>query len=151
MAHLQGYHRDLCLLSYVFRGTPEVPGLVMGLNPNGECIGRAFFVLEENREATLKYLDEREMINQVYAPSWVNVTFEDGTQSQAYTFVAVLDHAQYVGHLNLDEKVSLVLQGRGKAGTSFEYLENTCLHLRELSIEDSTLEAILSAARSKNT
>ena len=34
---LQGYHRRLCLRSTVYRGTPEQPGVVMGLTPGGNC------------------------------------------------------------------------------------------------------------------
>lgn len=146
LADLGGFHRDLCILSYVFRGTPEVPGLVMGLNPKGRCTGRAFRVRAEFREQTVQYLHEREMINDVYEPSWLNVTLAKGEKVSAYTFVARQNHPQYVGHYSLDQKVKLVLQGVGRGGTSLEYLENTIQHLQELSICDETLEAILAAA-----
>ncbi|SCA58322.1 Transporter [Candidatus Terasakiella magnetica] len=148
-ARLSGYHRDLCILSYVFRGTRALPGLVMGLNPTGQCIGRAFLVAEENWAETHAYLDEREMINQVYEPSWVEIELEDGRQVEAYTFIAVQGHDQHVGHFSLDEKVDHVLQGVGQGGSALEYVQNTCRHLQEIGITDSTLEAILQAAVAK--
>ncbi len=149
LAHLDGYHRDLCILSVHFRGTAERPGLVMGLNPGGHCVGRAFFVSAENSDETLAYLHEREMINDVYAPTWVDIKLKDGKKCKAYTFVSVPEHCQFVGSYDLQKKVDLVLQGTGLRGTSLEYLENTCAHLRELSIEDQTLEAILSKAQAQ--
>lgn len=146
-ATLPGYHRDLCVLSYVYRGTPEVPGLVMGLNPGGHCAGRAFRVARANQQAVIAYLDQREMINQVYEPTWVDVTLGDDRQVQAYTFVAVRDHDQYVGHLGQADKLIYLCQGVGRGGTSLQYLENTCAHLRELGIHDGGLEEILQAAQ----
>jgi len=151
LASLDGFHRDLCILSYVFRGTPEVPGLVMGLNPGGSCQGRAFRISPDQKDLVMTYLHEREMINNVYEPSWVEVTLEDGRNVTAYTFLAVQDHPQYVGHFDLDKKVDYVLQGFGAGGSALEYLDNTCCHLRELSITDERLEAILSHAQGRNS
>jgi len=149
LADLAGYHRDLCILSYVFRGTPEVPGLVMGLNPGGTCQGRAFRIEGDQKEQVMAYLHEREMINNVYEPTWLDVSLEDGRMVSAYSFVAVQDHDQFVGHFNQDQEVQYILQGKGQGGTSLEYLENTCVHLRELSIDDHGLETLLEAAKAK--
>lgn len=148
-ATVTGYHRDMCILSYVFRGTPEVPGLVMGLNPGGSCQGLAFKVSGQKREDVFAYLHEREMINDVYIPSWVSCGLENGEEVQAYTFVAMGTHAQHVGHLTQQEKIELILQGRGKGGTSVEYLENCCRHLRLLGITDPALEGLLSLTLQK--
>jgi glutathione-specific gamma-glutamylcyclotransferase len=52
-ARLIGEHRALCVHSFVHRGTPEKPGLVLGLDRGGACRGVAFRVAEQNRAATM--------------------------------------------------------------------------------------------------
>src|SRR5579871_4482514 len=61
-ARLAGYSRDMCLMSYHYRGTVESPGLVCGLmaTPDSVCEGRAFRIAAVNAEAALAYLDARE-------------------------------------------------------------------------------------------
>ncbi|NQV98331.1 MAG: gamma-glutamylcyclotransferase [Rhodospirillales bacterium] len=146
-ARLHGYHRALCIYSFEYRGTRDCPGLVFGLDRGGSCHGIAFRVLEQNAEAVIAYLHEREMITGVYRPRWQSIRLQSSGQPpvrvNAYIFVADRSHEQYAGTLPDEETVKLVRQGRGKSGPCIDYLKNTLDHLYELSIQDYTLARIV--------
>ncbi len=55
-ARIYGYHRSLCVRSWVYRGTRENPGLVVGLDYGGSCVGRAFRVPETQKHTAVEYL-----------------------------------------------------------------------------------------------
>ena len=64
-ARLIGEHRALCVYSFDHRGTPEQPGLVLGLDRGGACRGIAFRVAAAQRDATVDYLRAREQTTNV--------------------------------------------------------------------------------------
>ena len=59
-AILAGAHRALCIYSHVHRGTPRLPGLVLGLDAGGRCEGIAYYVPPLYAQTTLGYLRRRE-------------------------------------------------------------------------------------------
>src|SRR5436305_5765840 len=59
-AKLIGEHRALCIYSFVHRGTPEKPGLVLGLDRGGACQGMAYRIAEARRVEIIDYLRARE-------------------------------------------------------------------------------------------
>src|SRR5437763_8595159 len=73
-ARLIGAHRALCVFSHVHRGTPERPGLVLGLDLGGACRGVAYRVASKKRAETVAYLRAREQANNVYRETMRSVT-----------------------------------------------------------------------------
>src|SRR5258706_11260144 len=54
-AVLAGFHRRFCIRSTIYRGTPEQPGLVLGIDNGGECHGMAFRVFGSAHRQGLYY------------------------------------------------------------------------------------------------
>ncbi len=148
-AVLEGYHRALCLYSYRYRGTPEKPGLVLGLDRGGQCCGRAFLLDDKDIEDVMTYLDDREMITNAYVPTYLNVTLEDGRTARAYHFIIRDDHEQYTGPISHQEAARLILQGQGERGSALDYLKNTLDHLAETGIVEDDLNMIYEVAIKK--
>ena len=140
IATTRGYHRALCVYSHVHRGTPERPGLVLGLDLGGSCKGIAFRVPAAMRQATITYLREREQVTLVYREISVRARLDDGRNVAALCYAVDRTHAQYTGRLERDELERLVIQGRGVSGANPEYVRNTHAHLEELGIRDDVLE-----------
>ena len=141
---LHGYHRGFCVYSHVYRGTPERPGLVFGLDRGGSCEGLVYRVPAAEAEETLDYLYRRELVTDVYIPRWLTVKTGEGPVLGA-GFVVDRSHLQYAGRLGLEETVDLVLQGHGQGGACAEYLANTVHHLDALGLADASLRRLLRA------
>jgi cation transport protein ChaC len=142
-ARLLGYHRAMCILSYQWRGTPERPGLVMGLDRGGSCRGRAFRVAAPLVPDVMEQVYRREMPTGVYAPRFVPVTLDDGRKVKAWAFIARRGHPQYLPHAAPEHQATLIRQGHGQAGPCREYLANTIAQLESLGLEDKSLKRLL--------
>lgn len=141
-ARLHGYRRSLCIYSYVYRGNPDFPGLVLGLNQGGSCEGLAFRVTGDQRQKVIDYLREREQVNNVYLEKWLQLQLSDGRLVQALVYIADSAHDQYAGNLPIAEIAAIVKKARGMAGDNTDYVLNTLRHLREMAITDDELEAV---------
>jgi len=146
IGRVHGYHRALCILSSRYRGTPEKPGLVMGLCRGGSCWGMAFRIHAGHAKEVLDGLWKREMLNKVYVPKFVPVSIKETKRAHALAFVADTTHKLYVGELDLDGRARLVAQGIGQRGRCVDYIRNTLDHMRDLGVRDPHLSRILDAA-----
>lgn len=141
-ARLHGYRRALCVLSHVHRGTPERPGLVLGLDRGGSCLGLAFRVPGELRDEVVAYLRERELVTNVYVERSLTVRLDRGEQVEALAYVVDRGHVQYGGAMDVEHAIARVRGAAGRSGANEDYVVNTVEHLKALGIRDHWLEAV---------
>ena len=144
-ARLTGYHRSLCVYSHVHRGTPERPGLVLGLDRGGSCHGVAFRVLASEAAATLYYLREREQVTAVYRERHLPVELEQRQAVVAVAYVVDRQHPQYAGRLPESELLRYVRQGTGVSGANPDYVRSTHEHLLQMGVNDPVLKRLTDA------
>jgi glutathione-specific gamma-glutamylcyclotransferase len=143
-ARLVGLHRALCVYSFVHRGTPERPGLVLGLDRGGMCRGIAFRVAAAARAETVAYLRAREQVTTVYLETMRRIELEEEARRsvRALCFIVDRSHVQYAGRLTLAECVHHVRQGHGRSGANRDYVLETVQALEALGYRESALHLI---------
>lgn len=141
-AWLNGYHRALCVYSHVHRGTPERPGLVLGLDHGGSCRGIAFRVSAQQVPETISYLREREQATSVYLELMHHATLDDGRHVKALIYVADREHRQYAGRLPYEMMRDMVIAGEGRSGRNPDYVRETHLALVGLGVRDPVLSRL---------
>jgi glutathione-specific gamma-glutamylcyclotransferase len=143
-ARLIGLHRALCVYSFVHRGTPERPGLVLGLDRGGMCRGIAFRVTAAARAATVAYLRAREQVTTVYLENIRRIQLEEPARRQvrALCFIVDRSHVQYAGRLSLAECVHHVRQGHGSSGANRDYVIETVQALEALGYRETDLHLV---------
>ena len=146
-ARLAGAHRALCVYSWFHRGTQERPGLVLGLDVGGACLGLAFRGEGKDRDSVIAYLRERELVTSVYREVWrpVSPMGKAARRVSALAYLVDRSHVQYAGRLPPERLLEMVRGGIGKSGANAEYVQNTVRNLRELGIRDPILEKLSTA------
>lgn len=142
VARLDGWHRAFCLATRAGRGTPDNPGLVLGLKPGGVCDGLALHVPESDLPTELELLWRREMISGAYIPQWLAVTDEFG-QALGHALAFTMDpvHRYYVDWPE-ERVVRTLATAAGELGTSADYLFRTRDGLRTRGIADPQIESL---------
>jgi glutathione-specific gamma-glutamylcyclotransferase len=143
-ARLIGEHRALCVYSFDHRGTPEKPGLVLGLDRGGACRGIAFRVAGHLREATIEYLRSREQTTHVYREVTRSVWLDNDARKRvaALTYVVDRGHVQYAGRLPLKDQLRIVLQGHGRSGNNRDYVLATVRAIEAQGFQDKELHRL---------
>ena len=126
------------------RGTPQRPGLVLGLDRGGACRGIAYRVAAAARTDTIAYLRAREQVTGVYRETTRRIELEDEMRRQVRALCYVVDrgHVQYAGRLTLAESVHHVRQGHGQSGANRDYVLETVRALEALGYRETELHLI---------
>jgi cation transport protein ChaC len=149
-ARLVGLHRALCVYSFVHRGTPERPGLVLGLDRGGMCRGIAYRVAAAKRAETVAYLRGREQVTTVYLETMRQIELEDEARRRVRALCYIVDrsHVQYAGRLTLAESLHHVRQGHGSSGPNRDYVLETVRALEALGYRESDLHLLAALLQS---
>jgi len=148
-ATLRGFHRRFCLWSTTSRGTPDKPGLVLGLDLGGTCQGLAYRLAAGQAAPELKLLWQREMVVGSYASRWVRVEAAPCAEShgcaeelRALAFVVNRQHPNFAGKLPLDAVVTALAGAAGHIGSAADYLHHTVDALAAHGLRDGYLERL---------
>ena len=147
LGRIHGYHRRFCLKTRLGRGSPENPGLILGLDRGGCCQGMALRIDRRHAGEELDLLWKREMLNKSYIPRILKVRCDNGSGVEAICFVINRDAPAYVADLSVEEKARMIATASGFIGPCIDYLENTHAGLAKLSIHDRYLDRILKLVR----
>lgn len=142
-ARMNGVHRSPCIYSWVHRGTQDYPGIVLGLDRGGSCVGTAFKVANSKSAETLDYLRARELVTNVYRETTRPVRLLSGETVTCVTFVVRRNHQQYAGKLDHDALLQRIRQAKGESGDNVSYIVNTVRQMVDMGIRDGKLERLM--------
>ena len=135
VARVEGFYRHFCLRQTLGRGTPEKPGLMLGLDEGGSCIGVAHRVAAAEVESEIGLLWQREMLSGAYRAHWIEA--EAGAETlRALTFVVDRTHKRYEGRLPFETVANRIATAEGVLGTNRDYLYRMAKHLADLGVAD---------------
>ena len=145
-ARVNGWHRALKMWSRVNRGTPDCPGLVLGLLTGGSCQGVAFRIPRADVPEVLVRLWAREMVTGVYDPRWLTCHTPHGPVS-ALAFTRSRKSPNHTGVLTPEQYRRIFSDACGRYGTTLDYTLRTFEELGRHGIHDRHLERLLRIAR----
>jgi cation transport protein ChaC len=139
-ATLRGWHRAFCIKLSRFRGSPEQPGLMLGLDNGGSCKGEVFRIDEASASVQLDKLLRREVPFRRIANAWRWVDVDiAGTRQKALTFYAGMRRDRFYVDLPIHAQAHMLARAAGWAGSGAAYLHATVMKLEELGIHDTYL------------
>lgn len=147
-ARLTGWRRAMCVWTALARGTPDRPGLSLGLLRGGDCDGMAFRIAEADLDAALPIIWQREMWTDIYQPTWVDLNV-GGSKTAALTFTVNEASHQFAHDLDLEQTVEHIALAHGERGPCRDYLANTVAKLQTMGIRDRYLEDLQDAVAAR--
>lgn len=140
-----GWHRSFCLKLTRWRGTRELPALMLALDRGGSCKGVAYRLPAKDHFGQIGLLVRRELDANppTNVPRWISVKTRGGTL-RALTFVADPDGRAYAGRLSLERVAHVLARAAGHWGSTAQYLFRTVTMLEQHGIRDRNLWRIQS-------
>jgi cation transport protein ChaC len=139
-ATAHGWHRSFCLQLTRWRGTRELPALMLALDRGGSCNGNVYSLPNQDHKAQIVRLLEREIDANppTNVPRWIDVS-AGGHDLKAMTFVADPKGPAYAGKLPMEKVAWTLARAAGHWGSSAQYLYNTFKMLESSGIHDESI------------
>lgn len=150
IGRVHGYHRRYCIISQTGRGSPDRPGMMLGLDRGGSCHGVVYRIAPDKVDEELDIIWSREMVARGYDPRWVRVWTPRGPV-HAIAFIVRHDFDRYTGKLPEEQMAQMIATGAGWLGSCAEYLHNTVQHLNALGLPDAQLRRLDRRVRELST
>ena len=147
-ARLYGFHRRFCLSSTIGRGSPEAPGLVLGLDYGGSVQGICFQIARNRVVEEADMLWRREMLNASYKPQWINLHTNTGPQ-RALTFVIDREKPAYAPRMTAEKTAEIISKASGFVGSCSDYLFSTQEALTNAGIHDPLMKTLVQLVSKK--
>lgn len=137
---IYGWHRSFCIKLRRWRGTPQMPGLMLALDRGGRCDGVVYQLPKGEYREHLRRLVGREIVTKesLEMVRWAKVHTASGPLT-ALVFWAGPKGKGISLKLPLDEVAAILARACGHGGSGASYLYNTVSHLEELGIRDRNL------------
>jgi cation transport protein ChaC len=135
-----GWHRAFCLKLTRWRGTREIPALMMALDRGGSCTGLVYRLPHGDRREQIERLLRRETdgIPATNVARWISIN-ADGKPMRALAFVAARNGVAYAGGQSPASVAHVISRAAGHWGSSAAYLQRTVSKLDEHGIRDRNL------------
>ena len=145
---IRGWHREFCLSTPIGRGTPEAPGLVLGLDRGGSCRGVAFRIARAEAAAELELVWRREMVTGAYVPRWVRL-YDPGLPEDTFAIAFTINRKapNYVRSASQADTARVIATACGVLGSCRDYLFDTIHGLEGFGIHDHHLNRIAQQVR----
>ena len=141
-AVVHGVHRGFYMRSFINRGSPDRPGLVLALDRGGSCRGVAYRIPADALDAELSLLWRREMIMGTYVPRWLWANTAAGRVRALAFVVNRTMAATYAGRLADEEILHIAAAARGHYGSCADYLLETAAALEGAGLGDPHLSRL---------
>ena len=145
-ARIFGWRRSFCVSSETYRGTPEKPGLSLGLEKGGSCAGLAMRVAAGNREEAIAAISRREMEDDPIYVCRRAILHLPGRRVAGYTLVVNRGDRIFAGGLSFDETARRIAAAAGSRGPNVDYLAGTVAQLERMGIDPGGLRPLLRRA-----
>ena len=140
-AVLRGFHRHFCLSLHMGRGSLERPGLMLGLDRGGSCVGVAHRIAAKDVASEMRILWLREMMSGAYRPAILNAV-AGAEKIAVLAFVINRAHPRYEGRLDLEIAARRIARAEGMLGTNRDYLYRAVAQLDALGMRDGPLHRL---------